>query len=362
MNKPYRITSLLALLAVTILAGCAKPQPPREKVYWPPPPNEPKMEWIITYSSEDDFEKSDKQIAAEKFLGKTKFNFFLKPGGVASRGDGVVYVADLDASEIRVIDFNNKTSTTYSEKTPVALPVGMTMDSKGSLFVADARRKHVVQLNPQRKVVRGFGVGDLERPTFVALDEKLGRLYVSDVLRNEVLAFDLATGEKLFAFGGQGSAIGQLYVPQGIAVDDQGRIFVAEQLNARIQVFDSEGKHLYMFGQRGDKTFNFEGPRGLAFDSKGNLFVAEARKSALLVFQPDGTPLTSLGGSSSSHPLGFTMPTSVYIDRNDRIYISDGLNRRITIWQILTPDYLAAHPLDRDALRKIEDKVLQLKK
>lgn len=362
MNKRYKLLLAIALLAATVLAGCSAPKPPKDKVYWPPPPNEPKMEWIVTYTTEDDFEKSERQIAAEKFLGKKGLTRFVKPSGVASLGDGVVYVADLDAGEIRVIDFNLKTSTAYSDKAPVALPAGMLMDSQGSLFVADAHRKQVLQFNPQREVVRGFGIGELERPTYIALDEARGRLYVSDVLRHEVLAFDLASGARLFTFGGRGSGAGKLYVPQGLAIDGEGRIFVAEQLNARVQVFDSEGQHLYMFGKRGDKAFNFEGPRGLAFDSQGNLFVAEARKSAVLVFQPDGTPLTSLGGSPSLHPLGFTLPVSVYIDPTDRVYVGDSMNRRITIWQMLTPAYLEEHPLDSESLRRIEEKVLRLKR
>ena len=362
MNKPYKMILLLALLAVTALSGCSSKLPPSAKVYWPPPPSEAKLEWITTYSSEDNFEKSDRQRAAEKFLGKPDFNYFSKPLGVASRGDGVVYVSDLDAGEIRVIDFNNKTSTTYSEKAPLSMPGGMAIHSNGSLFVADIQRKLVLQFNPQRQAVRAFGEGELDRPTFIALDEARGRLYVSDVLKNEVVVFDLATGGKLFAFGGRGDAAGKLYTPQGIAIDKQGRIFVAEQLNARVQVFDAEGQHLYMFGKRGDRTFDFEGPRGLAFDSQGNLFVAEARKAALLIFQPDGTPLTAIGGRASTHVLDFTLPTAVSIDRNDRVYVSDGMNQRITIWQMLTPAYLAEHPLDADALRRLEEKVRRLQK
>lgn len=363
MGKMYRRMILLALLSLAVLAGCAKPQPPRAKVYWPPPPAEPKMEWIVTYATEDNFEKTDRQIAAEKFLGKPPLTPFFKPSGVVSRGDGVVYVADLDAGEIRVVDFNNKTSKTYSEEAPLRLPAGMAFDSKGALYVADANRKLVLQFNPERKVERGYGEGALDRPTYVALDEKRGRLYVSDVLKHEVLAFDLASGDKLFSFGGIGGAPGNLYVPQGLAVDKEGNIFVAEQLNARIQVFNSAGEHLYMFGKRGDRAFDLESPRGLALDSQGNLFVADARKAAVLVFGADGTPLTALGGSSSAHPLGFAMPTAISIDVNDRLYICDSLmNRRIVIWQLLTPEYLLQHPLDVDALEQIEERVLRLKK
>lgn len=321
------------------------------------------MEWITTFSSEDNFPKTEGQVMSEKFFGKQTFNYLKKPMGVATDSAGIVYVADMDASTIRVIDFEKKKMTSFLEDVPIGLPIGLAIDSKDNLYVADANGKQILEFNSHRVLVRGLGAGELGKPTFIALDESRGRLYVSDVVKSEVVVFDLRSGMKLFAFGGKGNAKGKLYSPQGIAIDKEGRIFVAEQFNARIQVFDAEGKHLYMFGSRGDKEFQFEGPRGLAFDSNGNLFVAETRKAAVLIFQPDGTPLTAIGGGGTSvHQLGFALPTAIHIDTMDRVYVSDGLNRRITIWQMLTPAYLADHPLDTESLRRLEEKVLRIQK
>lgn len=363
MKATQKVALFLVLLALVALSGCsAKKQAVPMKVYWPPPPAEPKMEWITSYSSEDNFPKTGRQVAVEKFLGKKTLNYLQKPMGIAADSRGLVYVADMDVKNIRIIDFVNHEMSLYLDKAPIGLPVGLAIDRHDNLYVADVQGKQILVYDTRRAPLRTLGVGELEKPTFIALDEGRGRLYVSDVVKSEVVVFDLASGRKLFSFGGKGGGAGQMFGPQGVAVDKQGRVFVAEQFNARIQVFDAEGKHLYMFGNRGDKTFQFEGPRGLAFDSQGNLFVAEARKAAVLIFQPDGTPLTSLGGSRSTHQLAFTLPTAVFIDSRDRVYISDGMNRRVTIWQMLTPAYVAEHPLDQDALQKIEEKVLRLQK
>jgi DNA-binding beta-propeller fold protein YncE len=362
MNKPYRMTFLLALLAMFALSGCSSKRPTPIKVYWPPPPAESKMEWITTFSSEDNFPKTEGQLRTEKFLGKKQFNYFKKPMGVAADSRGLVYVADMDAGNIQVIDFSAAKMAPYTETPSVGLPIGLAFDSQDSLYVADGYGKQILVFNARRELVRSIGAGEFGKPTFIAVNEALGRLYVSDVVKHEVIVFDLASGKKLFAFGGKGTSAGDLYGPQGLAIDKDGRVFVAEQFNVRVQVFDADGKHLYMFGNRGDQAFQFEGPRGLAFDSQSNLFVAETRKAAVLIFKPDGVPLTALGGARTGHQLGFTLPTTVYIDRNDRVYISDGMNKRITIWQMLTPAYLAEHPLDVEALQKIEEKVLRLQK
>lgn len=361
MKRTLLLNILLTCLLIG-LAGCSgKPLPPAMKVYWPPPPAEPKLEWITTFSSEDNFPKTEGQVMAEKFLGRKTLNFLKKPMGVAADSQGVIYVADLDANNILVIDFSMKTMSPYLKDAIIGLPVGLAFDSQDNLYVAETYYKQVLVYNKAREMVRQIGLGVLEKPTFLAVDEERGRLYVSDVLKHEVVVFGLANGEKLFSFGGAGSEPGKLFGPQGIAIDREGRVFVAEQFNARVQVFDGEGKHLYMFGSRGDAEFQFEGPRGLTFDRYGDLYVAEARKAALMVFSPDGSPLTMIGGGGrTTHQLGFSMPTSVFIDGGQRLYISDGMNRRIAIWQYLTPEYLAAHPLDAEAMMEIEQRVRKI--
>ena len=360
-EKRHRSLILFALLAVMALSGCSsKIQQPTVKVYWPPPPATPKMEWITTFSTEDNFLKSERQITAEKLLGKKDIKRFMKPVAAAVDADGLLYVADYDIGNIMVVDFAARKMSQYSEEV-IGLPLDLKFDSKGMLYISDGYGKQVLVYNRQRQPVRSIGKGDLGRPNFIEINEELGRLYVSDVLDNRVVVFDLASGEKLFEFGERGNGEGEMHGPQGLAFDKEGRLFLAEQFGARVQVFDADGNFLYTFGTRGDQAFQFEGPRGLDFDSQGNLFIAEARKASVLLFTPEGAPLTSLGtGGTSFHQLGFTLPSSVYLDANDRIYVSDGMNKRVTIWQMLTPQYLAEHPVDQDALKKLEEKVIRL--
>lgn len=352
----------MAVLSTCLLSACAgKVQPPPLKVYWPPPPAESKMEWITTFSSADNFPKTEREVSVEKFLGKKDYDRFKKPVSVATDSKGLVYVADMDAGLIQVIDFDARKMSPYTEG-GMGMPLDIAFDSQDNLYLAEGIGKQILVYSPNRQPLRSIGSGELGKPSYIALNEKLGRLYVTDVINHVVVVFDLNSGKKLFSFGGIGVGKGEMHGPQGIAIDKENRVFVAEQFNARIQVFDADGKHQFMFGSRGDDPFQFEGPRGLAFDSEGNLFVAEARKASILLFKPDGTPLTSLGARGvSTHQLGFTLPSSVFIDDNDRIYISDGMNKRITIWQMLTPKYLAKHPLDREALQEIEKKVLRIR-
>jgi DNA-binding beta-propeller fold protein YncE len=81
-----------------------------------------------------------------------------------------------------------------------------------------------------------------------------------------VISFDNLTGERLGSFGQPGSEDGQFNQVSNIAVDSQGRIFVADVGNDRIQVFDANGEHL-------NSWYQFGTPISVHIDSDDKLYV-----------------------------------------------------------------------------------------
>jgi sugar lactone lactonase YvrE len=91
------------------------------------------------------------------------------------------------------------------------------------------------------------------------------------------------------------------------------------------------------FGERGINLQQFESPSSLSFDSEGHLYVVDARRSSFRIFDPDGTLLLVVGGGKeTSHKLGFGMPVAVFVDRFDRVIITDLQGGRVTVWQYLS--------------------------
>ncbi|MDW8275139.1 MAG: 6-bladed beta-propeller, partial [Candidatus Nitrosocaldus sp.] len=68
----------------------------------------------------------------------------------------------------------------------------------------------------------------------------------------------------LFKFGREGSGDGEFMFPNGVAVDSNGNIIVADTFNNRIQVFDSNGNFLFKFGREGSGDGEFMFPTGVA--------------------------------------------------------------------------------------------------
>ena len=69
--------------------------------------------------------------------------------------------------------------------------------------------------------------------------------------------------------GSESKEAGQFDDPHGIAMDSQGRVFVADRGNSRIQIFDQQGNHAATWTQ-------FGRPSGIAFDDQGRIYVADS--------------------------------------------------------------------------------------
>jgi DNA-binding beta-propeller fold protein YncE len=353
-----KTTLLFTALFLTALAlsGCTGKSPELPRILWPPPPDQPRLEFIGTFYSEGDFPKTDSQRMLESVVGKENVDTFKTPFGIAADGKGKVYVSDIHLHNIRIFDFTQQTVEFLTKESIFTTPLGLAVDGSGNLYVADGGKQSVMVFSPEKVPLFSFGNSSLfENPAYLAINRNLGRLYVSDGKGHKIVVFDLK-GNHLFSFSRQGRGEGEVYGPQGLAIDSQGRVFVADLLNSRVVVFDSEGKYLYAFGERGDQVWQFENPKDVAFDSEGNLYVIDRRKATIFTYTPDGKLLLATGsGAPSTHKLGFASPTSIFIDQGDRIYVADGLNKRFSVWQYLSAPYLEKHPItpeDREALKR----------
>lgn len=344
-------------IILALLAGCsASPQAPMRYLY-PLPPEQPRIEWLGTFHSQNDFPKSDAQIAMEKIVGTPPLESFVGPYGIVADGEGKVFVTDMYLKNIRVYDFNQNKVSWLIDGPLLTQPFYLSIDSRKRIYVADAGAKKIFVLDRNGKVQSTIGEGELRHPSYVKVDEPHQRLYVSDTGTSQIVVYSL-DGKKLFTIGKLGFAEGQLWGAIGIAPGPDGNLYVADTLNARIQVFDRDGKYLRYFGKRQSGAGGLEQPRDLAFDSEGHLWVADARRPYIQVFQPDGTLLLELGtGQADGHKMGFSAPTGIYISPTDEIYITDVARRWFSRWQYLSKGYLARNPVTEADLARIREQM-----
>lgn len=341
---------IVTLMIISMPLFSCKSTPPHTHILWPAKQAKPMLEYIGSYVSTEDFERSSWETFIATIISEPEEFFFNLPFGVSGNAAGTIYVTDQKG--IKLLDVRSNKFKQILDRKDVKQPSGIAVDDNGRLLVVDGKEKKLVILSPEGAILKSIGdEKTFGKPSFIAMNKNNGNLYVSDMTRHRIATFD-RSGNFLFFIGKPGKEPGEFAFPQGIAVSPDNQLYVADMLNARIQIFTADGKFIRSFGYQGTDYREFEAPRALAFGPDGNLYVVDYKKALLYTFSPDGRMLLVTGDlKKSSHPLSFTSPTSIYIDDKGVIYITDLMMNRISVWQILTPEYLQVHPLEESIVR-----------
>ncbi|MFN4336685.1 MAG: 6-bladed beta-propeller [Candidatus Nitrosocaldus sp.] len=180
-------------------------------------------------------------------------------------------------------------------------------------------------------IITGYNDSDgmLNTPYGAVIDSN-GRIIVTDNLNNRVQVFD-SNGNFLFKFGIPGYDPGGFTHPSGVTVNSNGDIVVADLHNYRIQVFDSNGVYKFQFGKPSSYDGQFTYPISVAVDSNDRIIVADTYMHRIQVFDSNGNFLFKFGKEGSGDG-EFSFPTGIAVDSNDRIIVADVWNNRIQVF------------------------------
>ena len=269
----------------------------------------------------------------------------------------------------------NVLSKTVNDDGRLGQPWGIAFGKDGMWAVADHSNHCVYIFDSQDQVVKSFGApgngnGQFNWPTGVAFDDD-NHLYVVDKDNHRVQKFN-TRGEYMFRFGKYGSKNGQLRYPLGITVHNK-RVYVADQCNHRISVFQCDGNFSQIVGQSGElqnpfdvavtnnqllvanyhdnciSIFTLDGnyiskfgkdgtgrgdlswPSSLTIDMYGNIITTESDNNRVSVFNKDGDFVHCFGSKGFAEGQ-FSSPCGIALSPNGSIYISDRNNKRIQIF------------------------------
>ena len=221
-------------------------------------------------------------------------------------------------------------------------PAGIVLGAASDVYVADAELAYVTRLDAQGKSMGIIGEGELKRPIGLAFDSGTQQLFVADTYAHDIKVFDVA-GNLMRTLGRRGVEPGEFNFPTYLALA-QGELYVTDTMNSRVQVLDAvTGESKRIIGERGIHVGNLVRPKGVAVDSEGNVYVVESYHDYLLVYNRNGDLLIPIGGTGEG--IGqFYLPTSIWIDANDRIFVADMFNGRVALFQFLPERQVPASP------------------
>jgi len=300
---------------------------------------------------------------------------FGTPSGVAVDANGNLYVADTDNSEIRKITAAGVVTTLAgSPANPggangtgaaaqFSLPYGVAVDGSGNVYVADSGNNTIRKITPAGVVttlaglagIAGVvnGTGSAARfnfPQGVAVDAA-GNVYVADSENGTIRKITAAgvvttlagTAGDMGSANGTG-AIARFNLPQGVAVDAGGNVYVADTGNVTIRKITAAGVVTTLAGTAGvtgggDGTGAaalFNSPEGVAVDAGGNVFVADSLDNVIRMISSTGVVTTIAGTVGATGVVNgkgaaalFNDPGGVAVDTNGNVYVADTVNDTI---------------------------------
>ncbi|MBA4388245.1 MAG: hypothetical protein C0404_09705 [Verrucomicrobia bacterium] len=175
----------------------------------------------------------------------------------------------------------------------------------------------------------GTNNGQFSSPTGVAIGPD-GRVYVVDKDNNRIQVFE-KSGVFVRKWGVSGSGDGQFNQPRGVAIGTNGLVYVADACNYRIQVFQTNGVFVRKWGGDGSGDGQFNQPNGVAIGTNGLVYVADTYNDRIQVFTADGTFMGKWGATGAAPGL-LKYPFDIAIGLDGLAYVADTSNNRIQVF------------------------------
>ena len=317
-SRTVLLNGLAALLLAT-LVGCATKPKPTKTLFYPPAPDAPRFQYLVGFSSE-------KELFGEsgfhKFVtGRSRAEMRVgKPYGIVAR-PGQIAVSDTGLSGVW---FLNLAKGKMAALVPVSAermqaPINAAWDAQGNIYVTDTERSQVMIYDRDNQALEPMGRKDEMKPCGIAI---IGdNLYLTDLKAHQVRIYHLPDRSLVRTIPREDDdGKGKLYSPVNVAVDQEGKVYVADVGAFCVQIYDAEGRHLRTLGRQGIEPGKFARPRGVAVDREGRVYVVDAATQRVQLFDSEGRLLIYLGDPTIMGPGSTHLPAGVAVDYDNVAY------------------------------------------
>lgn len=265
------------------------------------------------------------------------------PTRLAEGPQGNIYVTDAELNSVLVYD---SALTPVTEIGDLDRPLGVAVDGVGRVYVGNDGRDNVEVYDAGGVKLFAIDDGGIQMPNHIALDADTN-VYVVDSLSDTVRVYS-SSGTPIRTIGAPGAGDAGLGFPVAAAIvyanggAGPAEIYVADQRDARVQVFDLTGGFLRAFGGpivafSLDSQGLFARLQSLAVDGLGALHALDSYASGIQILDPaTGEYLASYGGYGAGAGK-LNLPLDVLVTQSDQALIADAENHRIQAFILRVP-------------------------
>jgi DNA-binding beta-propeller fold protein YncE len=216
---------------------------------------------------------------------------FTLPSGVAVDGDGNFYVADTMSRKVYVVNGANEVLRVMDFSDRAKSIGSLAVDrSRARLFIPDAKAKQVLMYTLTGELKNTIeGKGSFSYPNAVAVASD-GSLFIGDSF-NACIVHMSADGKYIATIGSRGDSSGNLSLVTGVAVDSEDHIYVTDGRIHNMTIFDKEGNTLLTVGgQHSIASGNigrggFQIPQGITIDKNDRIYIADSFNRRIQILQ-----------------------------------------------------------------------------
>jgi sugar lactone lactonase YvrE len=304
------------------------------------------------------------------------------PYGVAVDASGNVYIPDGNNNRLRMVSPTGTITTIAGTGTAgytgdgsaatnaeLKNPTGVALDASGNIYIADGGNNVIRKINGSGIITTIAGTGTagfsgdgglatnatLDFPCCVAID-KNGNVLIADLLNQRIRKIDHTStnintiaGNGTSGFSGDGAAAtnAELANPFGVAVDNSGNVYIADQFNDRVRMVTNTTKFISTIAGNGTASYSgdngpataaeLDRPFSLSLDGFGDIYVADYSNNRIRridigdsIFTVAGTGVAGFSGDGGpALSADLKGPSGITIDPLGNLYISDQSNDRI---------------------------------
>ena len=304
-------------------------------------PASPIPNFVRAFSSADDTKKSlhptldrSVDIIAGPKESEPRVEGLQSPAAIATDSNDRVFVADRGAKTVHIFDFvHGKYGLLDGGKTHLGIPIALAVDGQDNLYVTDELSRTVLVYDSSGKFRRTLGKlseeeSYFESPAGIAIDDATGHIYVCDMHRHMIVVLDnrgrliAKTGKR-----GGGDGPGDFKLPTQAVIRD-GELFILDAGNTRIQILDTA-----LHFRRAINLAYADGRTGLAVDEQGNIYVSDSVVDQIEVFTRTGRPLYRFDlASLKAAYLG--QPAGLWISEGSCLYVIDEQKNSVNLFQL----------------------------